>query len=140
MSTRFRMQTQFSPMNTNQHWLDATRGSGAWRFCMFFVIAVALFNGVAINAQDRPNILFLFTDDQPQSCLGCIGNEHIQTPHLDRLAAKGVLFTNAFVTTAICCSNRVLVYFARNRPAAEFQFVRALNGAYCRARQCAGSS
>ena len=34
----------------------------------------------------------------------------------------------------------VLVYFARNRPAAEFHFVRALNGAYCRARQCAGSS
>ncbi len=103
------MQTQFSPMNTNQHWLDATRGSGVWRFCMFFVIAVALFNGVAINAQDRPNILFLFTDDQPQSCLGCIGNEHIQTPNLDRLAAEGVLFTNAFVTTAICCSNRACI-------------------------------
>ncbi len=54
----------------------------------------------------RPNFLFIFTDDQPQSCLG---NEHIQTPNLDRLAKEGVLFTNAFVTTAICCSNRACI-------------------------------
>jgi arylsulfatase A-like enzyme len=54
----------------------------------------------------RPNILFLFTDDQPQNCLGVMGNEHIHTPHLDQLARRGTLFNNAFVTTAICCSNR----------------------------------
>ena len=52
------------------------------------------------SAQDaaRPNILFIFTDDQPQSCMGCMGNEHIQTPNLDRLAADGVLFTNGDAT------------------------------------------
>ena len=61
------------------------------------------------RAADRPNILFMFTDDQPQICMGCMGNEHIQTPHLDRLAAEGVLFENAFVTTAICCSNRACI-------------------------------
>ena len=58
---------------------------------------------------ERPNILFIFTDDQPQICMGCMGNEHIQTPNMDRLAAEGVLFTNAFVTTAICCSNRACI-------------------------------
>ena len=57
----------------------------------------------------RPNILFLFTDDQPQQCLGCMGNRLIQTPNTDRLAAEGVLFTNSFVTTAICCSNRACI-------------------------------
>jgi arylsulfatase A-like enzyme len=57
----------------------------------------------------RPNLLFIFTDDQPQSCLGCLGNEHIQTPNLDCLARDGVLFENAFVTTAICCSNRACI-------------------------------
>ena len=41
--------------------------------------------------------------------MGCMGNEHIQTPNMDRLAADGVLFTNAFVTTAICCSNRACI-------------------------------
>jgi len=62
------------------------------------------------GAEDRrPNILFMFTDDQPQVCLGCMGNPHIQTPNVDRLAAEGVLFTNAFVTTAICCSNRACI-------------------------------
>lgn len=57
----------------------------------------------------RPNVLFIFTDDQPQRCLGCTGNRHIKTPHMDRLAADGVLFNNAFVTTAICCSNRACI-------------------------------
>jgi arylsulfatase A-like enzyme len=59
--------------------------------------------------QRRPNLLFMFTDDQPQICMGAMGNPHIQTPNMDRLAADGVLFTNAFVTTAICCSNRACI-------------------------------
>lgn len=63
----------------------------------------------AAGNEQRPNFLFIFTDDQPQSCLGCMGNEHIQTPNLDRLAKEGVLFTNAFVTTSICCSNRACI-------------------------------
>jgi arylsulfatase A-like enzyme len=58
---------------------------------------------------DPPNILFIFADDQPQSCVGCLGNEHIRTPELDELARDGVLFSNAFVTTAICCSNRACI-------------------------------
>ncbi len=57
----------------------------------------------------RPNILFVFTDDQAQDCVGCLGNPHIQTPNIDQLAADGVLFNNAFVTTAICCSNRACI-------------------------------
>lgn len=62
---------------------------------------------------ERPNILFIFTDDQPQSCMGCMGNEHIQTPNMDRLASESLLFTNAFVTTAICCSNRACILAQR---------------------------
>ena len=64
---------------------------------------------VVSAAETPPNILFIFADDHPQSCLGCMGNEHIQTPNLDRLAADGVLFTNSFATTAICCSNRACI-------------------------------
>ena len=54
----------------------------------------------------RPNILFLLTDDQRFDTLGCMGNEIIQTPHLDRLAAEGVVFNNAFVTTSVCAHSR----------------------------------
>jgi arylsulfatase A-like enzyme len=69
---------------------------------------VALLCGEARAADERrPNIVLILTDDQPQGCMGCMGNAYIQTPNLDRLAAKGVLFSNAFVTTAVCCSSRV---------------------------------
>jgi arylsulfatase A-like enzyme len=59
--------------------------------------------------QRRPNILFMFADDQAQSCLGHAGNKVIRTPNMDRLAAEGVWFENAFVTTAICCSSRASI-------------------------------
>lgn len=53
----------------------------------------------------RPNIVIIYTDDQPQRSLGCMGNPVISTPNMDRLAAEGVLFENMFVTTAICMAN-----------------------------------
>lgn len=55
------------------------------------------------------NILFIFTDDQRWDALGYAGNHVIQTPNLDRLAARGTYFENAFVTTAICCVSRASV-------------------------------
>ena len=61
------------------------------------------------DEQSRPNILFMMTDDQRFDDLGCMGNEIIRTPNLDRLAADGVVFENTFVTTAICCSSRASV-------------------------------
>ena len=57
----------------------------------------------------RPNIILMYTDDQALKCLGAMGNSHIQTPNMDRLAQRGVLFNNAFVTTAICCCNRACI-------------------------------
>jgi arylsulfatase A-like enzyme len=66
-------------------------------------------NDGANAAGRQPNFLFFLTDDQAQACLGAMGNSTIHTPHVDRLAADGVLFTNAFATTAICCSNRACI-------------------------------
>jgi len=64
----------------------------------------------SLNAQERrPNIILMYTDDQPENCLGVMGNLYIQTPNLDRLAQRGTLFNNAFVTTAICCCNRACI-------------------------------
>jgi uncharacterized sulfatase len=66
---------------------------------------IALFTSVFIwtsafpcAANDRPNILFILTDDQGWPTLGCYGNKHVATPHLDRLAGQGVRFTDAYVT------------------------------------------
>jgi arylsulfatase A-like enzyme len=74
------------------------------------VVAAAVLGSPVRSAEARrPNILFMFTDDQPQICMGCTGNPLIRTPNMDRLAAEGTLFTHAFVTTAICCSNRACI-------------------------------
>lgn len=56
-----------------------------------------------------PNFLILLTDDQRWDTLGCMDNPIIQTGNLDALARRGVLFTNAFVTTPICSSSRASI-------------------------------
>ncbi|HAV64140.1 MAG TPA: sulfatase [Verrucomicrobiales bacterium] len=60
-------------------------------------------------AATRPNIIVLLTDDQRWDTLGAMGNPIIQTPHLDRLAREGVMFRNAYVTTAICSISRASI-------------------------------
>lgn len=57
----------------------------------------------------RPNIVFLLADDLRWDALGCMANPIVQTPHLDRLAARGVNFRNHFVTTSICNVSRASV-------------------------------
>jgi arylsulfatase A-like enzyme len=59
--------------------------------------------------QQKPNVVFIFTDDQPQSAIGCMGHAHLATPHIDRLAQEGVLFENSFVRTSIRCVSRASI-------------------------------
>ena len=61
----------------------------------------------------RPNLVFVLTDDQRYDTLGCTGNTFTRTPHLDRLAAEGVLFTNAHVTSAICTPSRACYFLGQ---------------------------
>lgn len=59
-----------------------------------------------VFAENRPNIVFLLTDDQQFDSLGCMGNSEIITPNLDRLAERGVVFERCYATTAICQASR----------------------------------
>lgn len=52
----------------------------------------------------KPNIIFILTDDQRWDALGYAGNPIIRTPNMDELAASGLYFKNAFVTTTIILS------------------------------------
>jgi arylsulfatase A-like enzyme len=54
----------------------------------------------------QPNILFLFADQQRLDTLGCYGNAVCRTPQIDRLAAEGVRFTQAYTPTSICTPAR----------------------------------
>ena len=58
---------------------------------------------------DRPNIVFLLTDDQSTYSLGCYGNRDVRTPSIDRLAREGVVFESHYVTTAICMASRASI-------------------------------
>jgi len=58
----------------------------------------------------QPNILLIMVDNQPASMMGCYGNDEIFTPHLDALASKGVLFSNAFCPNAMCSPSRASMF------------------------------
>ncbi|GAB5559031.1 MAG: sulfatase [Synoicihabitans sp.] len=55
---------------------------------------------------ERPNIIFLLTDDQSTNSVGSYGNPDVQTPQIDRLARDGVSFDRYYTTTAICMASR----------------------------------
>jgi arylsulfatase len=55
------------------------------------------------------NVLFIFCDQLRWDCLGAAGNPVIQTPHLDRLCARGVRFTHAYSTAPLCVPARAQV-------------------------------
>ena len=70
----------------------------------------------------RPNLIFLMTDNQRWDALGCYGNSIIQTPNIDRLAAQGLRFTNAFCTTSICAATRASIFTGQYRRTHGYSF------------------
>lgn len=77
--------------------------------------AAALFADIASADEEekRPNLVFLLTDDHRADQLGCYGNEILETPHIDRLAAGGTLFERAAITSAICTPSRVCFFLGQ---------------------------
>jgi len=61
---------------------------------------------MANREAQRPNVLFILSDDQGAWALGCAGNREIRTPALDRLAANGIRFDNFFCTSPVCSPAR----------------------------------
>lgn len=57
----------------------------------------------------RPNILLIVSEDNGPD-LGCYGNQNVFTPNLDKLAAEGVQFNNAFVTYSVCSPSRSTIF------------------------------
>ena len=54
----------------------------------------------------KPNLLFIFTDEQRADTLGCYGNGTCRTPNLDALAERSTVFENAYVTQSVCTPSR----------------------------------
>jgi len=79
------------------------------------VVVVSSLTGVISGAAgaSKPNIVFIYTDDQAAWTVGAYGNPQAHTPHLDRLAAQGARLTNAFVTTPVCSAARASLFTSR---------------------------
>ena len=82
------------------------------------VIALGLLIMISLNGfakkkgpgtDDRPNIIFILTDDQRWSALGYTGNPLATTPEMDKLARSGTYFSNGIVTTPICSASRASI-------------------------------
>lgn len=67
--------------------------------------AFLLFASTSVGAE-RPNIVFIFSDDHAQAAISAYGSKVNETPHIDRLAEKGARFANSFVTNSICTPSR----------------------------------
>lgn len=78
------------------------------RFLVTIALVVSLFVGAA-NGADRPNILFVFTDDHASHAMSCYGSKINQTPNLDRIAREGMRFQNCFCTNSICGPSRAVI-------------------------------
>jgi arylsulfatase A len=72
----------------------------------FLFIASLLLPIHAIAAANPPNFIFILSDDIAQGDLGCYGQELIQTPRLDRMAAEGTRHMQAYCGTSVCAPSR----------------------------------
>jgi arylsulfatase A-like enzyme len=64
-------------------------------------------------ASSRPNILFILADDLGYADVSCYGRRDFTTPNIDRIAAEGVRFTQAYANSAVCTASRVALITGR---------------------------
>ncbi|MFC5051788.1 sulfatase-like hydrolase/transferase [Rubritalea spongiae] len=76
----------------------------------FFLCSCVVVNAEVAEQDSKPNVIFLFSDDQRYDSLGMTGDPLTQTPHLDQLAKEGVFFDQAFVTSPICGPSRANIF------------------------------
>lgn len=112
-------------MNTGSL-LALTRSVRPFILLLFVIVAADdafIANAADRASADRPNIVFILADDLSWSDLGCYGNTVHETPHLDRLAAEGVRFTNGYAPAPICSASRAAILTGKTPARLNFEFV-----------------
>ncbi|GAB5405815.1 MAG: arylsulfatase [Aureliella sp.] len=69
-------------------------------------LAISAWLATNVSAAERPNLIFVLSDDIAQGDLGCYGQELIKTPRLDQMAAEGTLYMQAYCGTSVCAPSR----------------------------------
>ena len=82
------------------------------------MLAIFLVGPLLVRAADKPNVLFIFADDQCYETIGALGYTDIDTPNLDRLVKRGTTFTRAYNmgswSGAVCVASRHMLITGRS--------------------------
>jgi len=80
-------------------------------------LAVPSLLRAATDSKKRPNIIYIFTDQQSATMMSCAGNRYLKTPAADYMAANGVRFEKAYTPNPVCVpldDDRLVSRFARD--------------------------
>ena len=85
------------------------------RYCrsVLLIVACLIYCSQSIIAGERPNILFIYTDDQAPTAGNAFGTPELKTPHINRLVREGVHLTQSYVTTPVCSPARASLMTSR---------------------------
>ncbi len=87
----------------------------SWLLKYSTVCLMGLLFGTKPLPADQPNIVLIFIDDLGWKDIGCYGNDFVETPHIDRLAAEGLRFTDFYAAGAVCSPTRCALQSGQNQ-------------------------
>src|SRR4029079_8937823 len=73
------------------------------------IAAASIVNVADAQTTRKPNIIYILADDLGHAELGCYGQKKIKTPHLDKMAAQGLRFTQHYAGNAVCAPSRCVL-------------------------------
>ena len=82
-------------------------------FLSFFSLLASQVKAISTQDEAKPNIILVLVDDMGWMDLSCQGSDFYRTPHVDRLAREGILFTNGYAACAVCSPTRAAVQTGR---------------------------
>ena len=96
------------------------RTSPASTFTRIALVALLVLSGISsafLEAAEptKPNVILIFIDDLGWKDIGCYGNDFVETPRIDQLAAQGVRFTDFYAAGAVCSPTRCALQAGQNQ-------------------------
>lgn len=92
---------------------------------LIIIIIFSTVSSVAFAQADRPNILWIVSEDNNAAMIGCYGNSFATTPNIDRLATEGLRYKNAFSSAPVCAPSRCTLITGMYPPSMGTEHMRS---------------